>query len=310
MGQRIASLWRRAGVVLRNVFELVVRDAFRNWARHPRTLTPALGSMILLLLLAGVGSLGGLAVRNVLQQEAAQASVLNVYLKDSATSQQIARLGRRLTADRRVASVSYVSKQQALRDLRTRPGLGPLVSDSSQNPLPASFQVGVRSLSDVGGVAGAYGSDPAVDPTYPTSYQADVYRGLQTFVEVGGAVVILVLGALALVSAAVTANAIRAGILARWDDLTIMRLVGAGGWMLRGPFVVEGALTGAVAGLVGGAMLLGIFEVTQQASSVVLTQLLPGVGWSAAVACGGLLLAAGTALGSTASLAGLRGLRG
>jgi cell division transport system permease protein len=309
MGRRIASFWRRTVVVLRNVFELVVRDAFRNWARNSRTLTPALGSMVLLLLLAGAGSLAGLAVHNVVQQEAAQASFLNVYIKDSATPQQVARLGDRLQADGRVSSVSYVSKQQALEAVRSRPGLGSLVSDSSQNPLPASFQVNVKNLSDVGAVARAYTSDPAVDPSYPTSYEADVYRGLQAFVEVGGAVVIAVLVALALVSAAVTANAIRAGIVARWDDVTIMRLVGAGGWMVRGPFLVEGALTGAVAGLVGGVMLLGLFEAAQQASTAVLTQLLPGVDWPAAILCGAVMLAAGTALGSTASLLGLRGLQ-
>jgi cell division transport system permease protein len=304
----MTSFSRRAAVVLRNVFELVVRDAFRNWARNPRTLTPALGSMVLLLLLAGVGALAGLAVRNVVQQEAAQAAFLNIYLRDSATSQQVATLGDRLRADPRVASVRYVSKQQALEDVRSRPGLGALVDDSSQNPLPASFQVDVKNLSDVGGVAGRYGADPPVDPGYPTSYQADVYRGLQTFVEVAGVVVVVVLGALALVSVAVTANAIRAGIVARWDDVTIMRLVGAGGWMLRGPFLVEGALTGAMAGLIGGAMLLGLFEAAERASSVVLTQLLPGVGWPAAIACGALMLVAGTTLGGTASLAGLRGL--
>jgi cell division transport system permease protein len=264
--------------------------------------------MILLLLLAGVGALAGLAVRNVVQQEAAQAAFLNIYLKDSATSQQVATLGDRLRADHRVASVSYVSKQQALQQFRSRPGLGALVDDSSQNPLPASFQVDVKNLSDVGGVADRYASDAAVDPGYPTSYQADVYRGLQTFVEVAGVVVVVVLAALALVSVAVTANAIRAGIVARWDDVTIMRLVGAGDWMLRGPFLVEGALTGAMAGLIGGAILLGLFEAAQRASSVVLTQLLPGVGWPAAIACGVLMLAAGTTLGWTASLAGLRGL--
>jgi hypothetical protein len=56
-------------------------------------------------------------------------------------------------------------------------------------------------------------------------------------------------------------------------------------------------------------MLLGLFEAAQLASSAVFTQLLPGVGWPAAILCGALVLAAGTTLGSTASLAGLRGLR-
>ena len=87
-----------------------------------------------------------------------------------------------------------------------------------------------------------------------------------------------------------------------------MRLVGAGGWMVRGPFVVEGALTGAVAGLVGGVVLLGLFESAQLASTAVFTQLLPGVDWTAAIVCGGVMVLAGTVLGSTASLAGLRSL--
>jgi cell division transport system permease protein len=300
---------RRGSVVLRNVFDLVVRDAVRNWARHPRTLTPALGTMTMLLLLAGIGFLSGLAVHNVVQQEAAQASFLNLYLRDSATQQQVGRLAGRLRADRRVLSVRYVSKQEALQQVRSRPGLRSLIQDTSDNPLPASFQVDLRGLSDVGPVARAYSSDPAVDPSYPTSYQADVYQNLQTFVRVAGAIVVVVLAALALVAAMVTANTIRAGIVARSDDVTIMRLVGAGGWTLRGPFVIEGALTGAAAGLLGAALLVGIFAGAQRVSSALFTQLLPGVGWQAVVVCGLLLLAVGVALGSTASLAGLRGLR-
>jgi cell division transport system permease protein len=294
--------------VARNVFELVVLDALRNWARHPRTLTPALGSMTLLLLLAGAGLLGAVSVRTVIQQESTQASVLHIYLRDSATSDQVNALRSRLLQDDRVQTVDYVSKEEALIQVRSRPGLAGLLSDAGQNPLPASLQVQAAHLGDVGPLAARFASDPAADPTFPTSYDASTYSGLQTFVRLVGFGVLAILLALALVSAAVTANAIRAGIVARLDDVSIMRLVGAGGWMLRGPFVIEGALTGAVAGLLGAAVLLGLVAAAQQASAAVFTQVLPGVGWTAAAASGVLMLLAGVALGSTASLIGVRGM--
>ncbi|MBO0682011.1 MAG: hypothetical protein J2P45_02555 [Candidatus Dormibacteraeota bacterium] len=309
MGRLTGGNVRRGWFVLRNVFDLIVRDAARNWSRHPRTLLPAVCTMTLLLLLGGTGGLVGLAVHNVVQQEAAQASFLDIYLRDSASQAQVAGLDRRLHSDRRIASVRYISKQEALQELHSRPGLGSVISDTSDNPLPASFQVDVRNLSEVGAVARAYGSDAAVDPGYPTSYQSDVYNGLQTFVDVAGAVVAAVLAALALIAAGVTASAIRAGIVARSDDVTIMRLVGAGGWTLRGPFVIEGALTGASSGVLGAALLVGVFAAMQQLSSSLFTQVLPGVGWQTVAVAGVLLLAVGGALGSAASVAGLGGLR-
>jgi cell division protein FtsX len=79
--------------------------------------------------------------------------------------------------------------------------------------------------------------------------------------------------------------------------------------MVRGPFVLEGALTGSAAGTAGAAILLALFAAAQWASGQALTSLLPGVGWGAAAGCAGAVLATGVALGSMASLVGSRGLR-
>jgi cell division protein FtsX len=147
--------------------------------------------------------------------------------------------------------------------------------------------------------------------TWPASSRrwTGTYRTLQTFIAIAGGLALGVLLVLAGVSAAVTANAIRAAILARWDDLTVMRLVGASGWVLHGPFVFEGALTGAVSGVLGAGVLLALFAAAQRASVQSFTAFLPGVGWDAALAAGVSLLLAGASLGSAASLVGLRGLR-
>lgn len=299
----------RVLVLLANVVELVFGDAAKNWLRNLRSVTPALGTMSLLLVVAGLSGLGGLALRNVVQSEARNASVVHVYLREGVSDDQVTSLRARSLADPRVSSVRYVSKDEALQTARSRPGLPGLVQDAAGNPFPASLEVQIRDLRDAGRVAAGVNDDPAVDPTFPTSYDADTYRNLQTFITVAGFAVLALLLLLGFVATVVTINAIRAGILMRRDDITTMRLVGASGWMVRGPFVFEGALTGGLAGLFAAAVVVLVFAGAQVGSTRTLSQLLPGLDWRAAGACAVSVLTAGAALGSLASLLGVRGLR-
>ncbi len=300
---------RRACRVAASVAALLAGDAARNWARNLRTTTPAAGTMALMLCLAGTALLAGLAAREVLRAESGDASVLHVYIRSDASGLDVTALSDWLGHDPRVLGVRYVSSEEALARARARPGMAELVDESGTNPFPASLDLRVRGLADVGTLVPDLAGRSPVDPTYPTSYDATAYRALQTFVEVAGGVALGVVLALAVLSAVVTANAIRGAILARADDVAIMRLVGASGWMVRGPFVLEGALTGALAGVVGGGAVLALFAAAQWASGQAVTAVLPGVGWGAAAACAAVVLLAGVALGSTASLLGSRGLR-
>jgi cell division transport system permease protein len=299
----------RVLVLLGNVLELLFRDAARNWRRNLRSVTPALGTMSLLLLLAAACGLIGFAVRNVVVSEARDASVVHVYLREGVSDDEVASLRAKLESDRRVVSVRFISKEEALRVARSRPGLPGLANDAATNPFPASLEARLRTLQDAGPVATAVSGDPAVDPTFPTSYDADTYRNLQRFLTLAGSVALAAVLLLALLSTAVTVNAIRAAILTRRDDIATMRLVGASGWMIRGPFVFEGALTGTVAGLLAAVAVVALFALAQAASARTFSQVLPGVDWRTAAACAAGALTAGAALGSLASLVGVRGLR-
>ena len=295
--------------LLANILDLIFKDAARNWLRNLRAVMPALGTMTLLLLIAGVFGLGGLAVRNVVQSEARNASVVHVYLRETVSDDEAASLQSRLRSDHRVESVRYVSREEALRLAHSRPGLPRLADDAATNPFPASLEVQLRHLEDAGAVAASASRDPAVDPTFPTSYDAEAYRNLQTFITVAGLAVLGVVLVLALVATIVTMNAIRAAVLTRRDDIATMRLVGASGWMIRGPFVFEGALTGTAAGLFAAAVVVATFAWSQSASMRSFSLLLPGVDWRMAELCASGVVAAGLGLGSLASLLGVRRLR-
>jgi len=293
--------WRRSVALLGNSFRLVVLGGLRSWRRDLRLTAPGLGSMAMLLVLIGVLAMVGLAVSNVAAYEASQASVVRVYLASDANTDDVSALKTRLVADPRVASVTYVSAEQALKEANSRPGLESLGSLSTSNPFPASFDVTVRSVTKVAAVAASVVGDPAVDATYPTSYDPDTYSRLRHLAIVIGAVGAGLLLVFAVVAYAVSANSVRAVAVARKDEVMITRLLGARGWMLRGPFVVEGLMTGALAGALAGAIAGGAWLLASRFATATYAQVLPGVGLTsiryvvAAVIVTGLLLGALTA---------------
>jgi len=76
-------------VVTTNTFRYLFLGAARNWCRNLGSIAPALGSMALLLLMSGLAGLSGFALYNLEQVQAAQASVLHVYIRDTATSDEV-----------------------------------------------------------------------------------------------------------------------------------------------------------------------------------------------------------------------------
>jgi cell division transport system permease protein len=101
-------------------------------------------------------------------------------------------------------------------------------------------------------------------------------------------------------------NSIKAAIHSRRDEIAIMQLVGAPRWMVRGPFVVEGAITGGVAGLVAGGVTFGLALAGIAGGSGSFSQFAPGVTAAVAAVAAGVVLGAGLALGSGSSLLSMR----
>jgi cell division transport system permease protein len=247
-----------------------------------------------------------IAIQHVASQQASQASLVRVYLASDSTPDAVATLKTRLSSDPRVASVTDVSAEQALAQASGRPGLDSLASLSTTNPFPASLDVQVRDVTSVGAVAESVKGDPAVDSAYPTSYDPDTYSRLRQFVLVIGAIgggLLLLFG---LVAYAVIANSMRGIATARRQEVAVIRMLGARGWMLRGPFVFEGLMIGALAGALAAAAVAGAWLLANRFEAATYSQLLPGVGPTAVQYVLAAVLAAGLLLGAMTAMLGFR----
>jgi len=181
---------------------------------------------------------------------------VHVYIADEALAhpKQINQVRVVLESDPRVkpGGVTFISKDEALAIMRKR---NPeLTANLATNPLPASFDVVPKRGEDTEPIALSLQKRklPAVDQVrYGKEVSQRILaiaRGIQV---VFGIIVVILLAA----STVLIANTIRLSIFARRREIEVMKLVGASNWYVRGPFMLEGVLTG-LAGSVAAVILL------------------------------------------------------
>jgi cell division transport system permease protein len=172
------------------------------------------------------------------------------------TAQQIANIRNALKATHDVASIQFVSQQQAVKQFREEFASDePIVRYTSSSQIPPSFEIRLKNTeadaatvsADVDGMLGVSG---VIDDA---SILDQFYRLLDS---ARNAVVII---AIFLLVAAImlVANTIRLSAFNRRRETSIMRLVGASNFYVQLPFLMEGLIAGLIGWLVATGLLIG-----------------------------------------------------
>ncbi|HYT11951.1 MAG TPA: permease-like cell division protein FtsX [Candidatus Nitrosopolaris sp.] len=236
--------------------KFALNSAWQSFWRNLAVSLAAVLSITLILILGGVNLLVGHAFSQVLDGFREKVSVISVNVADDTPLQSVYGFQQQLTADPRVASVRFITKDQALANFTKDPNNAVLAQQLDGNPLDAKLEVRVRNLSDVASIDSMARQWSGVDPTNPTNYQGDfVNRMLQLSQWLGlagaGLLVILVI-----VSVVIVMNTIRTAVYHRRKEIEVMKLVGATEWFVRGPFVIEGVMTGLIAASIALLLLV------------------------------------------------------
>ena len=236
-----------------------IRETLTAFKQAP--LLTGLSAAMVGLALFVVG-LFGLATYNVqVSMETLEERVEVVaYLRDDATTEEIADMVRALTSLPEVLGVDFVTKGEALeRAYRELPEFSEILTDLEVNPLPASLEIqlrpGNRTPETANRIAEQAGLYPPVEEVQYGEEWVDKLFTLRRM----GAVTTTVLGtAFAVVAALIIGTAVRIAIFARREEIKIMQLVGARDAFIHRPFLLEGGITGAL----GGALALALTYTT------------------------------------------------
>lgn len=194
---------------------------------------------------------------------------VTVYFRTDATQDQVEQIQKSLQALPEVASIAYMSREQALADFRERHKNDQLtiqaLDELGTNPLGASIEVRAKQTSQYEGIAkylqaqqdSQAGAGAAIDKVnfYQNKTAIDRLTKIIDTSEKNGIAKTVFLGICALL---IVLNTIRLAIYTARDEIGVMNLVGAGRWYVRGPFMVAGVLYGIVSSVVVLIMLYPI----------------------------------------------------
>ncbi len=199
------------------------------------------------LLLLGTFVLISLNISSYLNR-LGEANVVRVYPPYTATQSEVYDLKTAIEAADNVATVTYVPKEEGAEEFKqSYSEYGDILDGFEENPLPDKF---VITLKDITKTSETISVLQSIEGVEKVTWSASATRTIVTIKRVleiaGGAVVII----LAIISAFIISNTIRASMQNRSLEIGIMRLVGAKNSFIRKPFVIEGIAIGAIGSVI------------------------------------------------------------
>jgi cell division transport system permease protein len=222
------------------------------WRNALMSLSATLTMVLMLSLLAGFFVLQNVLLASLSFVE--QKVEVQAWIENTATQDQVDALVGRVQAMPQVASVEFVSRDAALeqfREVEAAQGHDDLTQYLDSNPLYARINVKLRQPSDLNAVADVLHEDPIVRNVVNIQALVDRVLTVTTVVRTAGVALVVIVGLIVLF---IVVNTIRLAVVARAEEIEVMRLVGASDAFIRWPFVFEGAFVG----LLGALITLGL----------------------------------------------------
>lgn len=176
---------------------------------------------------------------------------ISVYLHVRAKQKAIDQLLQSLESYAEVASVNYLSPDDALADFQRFSGFGGALDALEQNPLPPTVVVSPASIAlssdDLQALAQRISKEAIVDEV---SLDMDWVRRLQEIMVLGRKAVLALATLLAIGVLLAIGNTIRLAIENRREEILVVKLVGGTDGFVRRPFLYCGGWYGMFGGII------------------------------------------------------------
>lgn len=233
----------------------LIPSTWTHVRRSPYQAMAAILTMFLTFLLGGVFLLATVSSLLVLQFFESKPQI-TVFFTDKATADDAKTLQKTLSATDKVASMKYVSKDDALVIYREQNKNDPLLLEMvTADILPASLEVSAKDpnfLSELDPlIRQAQGVEEVV-------FQKDVVDTLLSWTNairiVGGSLAIL----LSVDSLLIIMTVISMKIALKKEEIEVLKLVGASPWYIRMPFIMEGGFYGVTGAFLSWIIITGL----------------------------------------------------
>lgn len=203
-------------------------------------------------LLLQLAAMGGAALEGI-----GNTSDINLYFEMNVSSEQVEDFAEPWRTDNRIVSVEIISPDQGLQEFESFSGLGSILSDFDENPLPYVMRL-IPSESLSGRAAElrlllqALEAEQIVDTAVLDLVWLDRLNAIVSFVDrlSYGVGLLLAVGILLILG-----NTVRLIIESRRDEIVVIKLVGGTDRFVRRPLIYSGLWYGALGGMAAAILV-------------------------------------------------------
>ncbi|MDK2955210.1 MAG: cell division transport system permease protein [Desulfovibrionales bacterium] len=220
-----------------------------------------------------------------------------IYWSQNADMELVKKQWTQLARMDRLERIATFTPEQALQDLSTTLDAGDgLLQLEGDSPLPptASLSFAVSpDQQDEGWAKRLLSELKALPQVAEVHFDPMQYSLAQNWLEAVQRVVWPIIAFFGLVAAMVVGNTVRLSLLTRGDEVEILHLVGARPWYIRLPLLSTGAIQGLLGGLIGLGLLklvqLGVQDALAGSPLALRVEFLP-LNQAAGLACAAVLV--------------------
>lgn len=238
----------------------IIKSGFVNfWRNGVVSLAGILVMTITLFVIGSIIFLG--AILNTSLEQIKNKVDINVYFTTVAPEEEILSLKKSIESLSEVSFVSYVTRDEAIANFRERHKNDYLtlqaLDELGENPLGASLSIKAKEPSQYESITKFLESKEAVSVSgkkiidkinyYQNKIAIDkLTKIIDSAKKIGLATTIVLIT----ISIIITFNTIRLAIYTAREEISVMRLVGGGNAYIRGPFLIEGTMYGAISSII------------------------------------------------------------
>lgn len=234
-----------------------IKESFSQMWRNKGMYFTTIAAMTAMMLILGLFFVAFVNVNMFTQEIEKDYNVVQVYMGEKNDDKDNNLIQQQLQTLSGVDSLEFVSKDQALQNLRERWGENAYLLDNlKKNPLPDSYMVYVSDKDSASSVATQAGAIEGVDDVVFYQDTIDKLAKVTHFIEVGSMICMIFL---VVVSIIIVANTIKLTVFNKAKEIGIMKYLGATNSFVRAPFVLSGMFIGIFSSLISTGLIYVIY---------------------------------------------------
>ena len=179
---------------------------------------------------------------------------ITVFFKNDFAEDKILSVERDLKNQANVASVNYISKEDAFKFyLGEHKNEQNLIESVSSDIFPPALEIKAQKISDLETIAAKMSKSEGVDEVI---FFRDVINTFKSWVDASRIIGLSLISVLAFISLFIILITVGMTIRSRSEEIEIMKLLGATDDYIRLPFLTQGFLYGLVSGFLSTLVLL------------------------------------------------------